>query len=261
MFGLFSKREEGSDRPRLERSDWTGLIYAIGDVHGCLDQLRALERTILLDSQELGLPAVIVFLGDYVDRGPDSAGVLDHLTNPGTCALERICLAGNHEEMFAEFIADPRPQHSWLRFGGYDTLASYGLNPLGLFDGGKRLASQRLETHIPGDHLDFIDQLPVCLTMGKYTFVHAGLVPGVAIDQQRTKDMLWMRPETGTYQDPQPFGTVIHGHTPTAEPLVEPNRINVDTGAFASGILTSVRLAPDGSVAFLATSGRDGSRS
>lgn len=259
MLGLFANRQQQKDRPRLVHQDWPGLIYAIGDVHGCLAQLKALEAAILRDCESSSQPGVIVLLGDYVDRGPDSAGVLDYLTMPGGGPLDRICLAGNHEEMFADFIADPRPQHSWLQFGGYETLRSYGLNPSSLFEGGRRLAAQRLESHIPGEHLDFISQLPACMSVRDYTFVHAGLMPGVAIERQRTRDMLWMRPESGAYELPQPFGTVVHGHTPAAEPVREPYRINVDTGAFATGTLTAVRLAPDGNVSFLSVSGELGS--
>lgn len=252
MFGLFKRSGSGAvDQADVIRRDWPDVVYAIGDVHGCLSLLRDLHAQIMEDCASHGGRALVIYLGDYIDRGEDSAGVLDLLTAPRGAGPEVVCLSGNHEAMMLDFTANPQADHMWLRNGGSETLLSYGLDPGRLFDGGKRLASQRLASHIPGEHIAFLQSLALCVSLPGMTFVHAGLAPNRPLHEQKASDMIWMRPGAQTYPGPQPFGRLVHGHTPATAPVVEPHRICVDTGAFATGILTGARIAMDGSVSFM----------
>ncbi len=254
MFGLFARRANaGPALPRLKIEHWNGYLYAIGDVHGCLAELRQLEQAIAADCARHGERAMVACVGDYVDRGPHSAGVIDYLLADHDLPFERICLTGNHEQMLLDFIAAPRPDDSWLGHGGEETLRSYGLSPDSLFEGGRKQAQLRLASYIPSDHLDFLRSLSLSLELPGIAVVHAGLRPGLAMDRQTAQDMLWMRPAENAYQAEQPFGLLIHGHTPAIEPVIETHRICIDTAAFATGKLTAVRIAPDGSKTFLST--------
>lgn len=252
MFGLFKRSGSGAvGQADVIHRDWPDVVYAIGDVHGCLSLLRDLHVQIMEDCDSHGGRALVIYLGDYIDRGEDSAGVLDLLTSPQVAGPEVVFLTGNHEAMMLDFLAKPQPDHIWLRNGGAETLLSYGLDPSRLFDGGRRLASQRLVSHIPGDHIAFLQSLALCVSLPGMTFVHAGLAPNRPIQEQSASDMIWMRPTAQTYTSPQPFGRLVHGHTPATAPVVEPSRICVDTGAFATGVLTGARLTVDGSVSFI----------
>jgi serine/threonine protein phosphatase 1 len=232
---------------RLSFGQHPAAVYAIGDIHGCLDLLVALEAQIAADAATLGGESWLVTLGDAIDRGPASAQVIDHLRGPAPAGMQRLNLLGNHEAMLLEFIARPRPDAAWLQFGGLETLASYGVPYDSLRQLDARRAGELLRSYIPAEHLDYLRALPVLLETPRAVFVHAGLRPGVAIAAQQQDDLLWYRDEFRA--DYAEFGKpVVHGHTMRAAPLVTPFRIAIDTAAVVGGPLTAVRIARDGSV-------------
>ncbi|KQY45182.1 serine/threonine protein phosphatase [Rhizobium sp. Root491] len=223
-------------------------IYAIGDVHGSLDLLLQAEQKILADLASNPSPALVILLGDYVDRGRDSCGVLQHLLQPPPAPLRRISLCGNHEQLFSDFLENPQDNMQWLDFGGRQTLLSYGVDISYFMNNGRlRLQPFRdaLIGAIPQAHRQLLVSLPICVRMGPYFFVHAGLKPGVPLEAQTDEDMLWIR---------EPFLSegagldllIIHGHTPAPEPQTGPQRIGIDTGAFTTGRLTILKLTDAG---------------
>lgn len=226
-------------RDRIE-ADWPDVIYAIGDVHGRLDLLRKLEHAIIEDAQSFRGEKWIVMLGDYVDRGFDSAGVVRHLLDKAPHGFRRICLYGNHEAMMLEGLTDRRTFENWQRFGGIDTLQSYGLSSHLSVKGPTHWhkITRAMAACIPAEHIAFLSRLPVSLTVGNYIFVHAGLQPGRALADHTDTQLLWTRSRPEQASDM----TIVHGHTIVEEPLAGPGEINVDTGAFHSGVLTCVRL-------------------
>jgi serine/threonine protein phosphatase 1 len=217
-------------------------LYAIGDIHGHLDLL---DRMVGLIARDLdGVPAedcLTVTLGDYIDRGPASRGVVDRLLhNP--FPTELVALKGNHEALLEGFLADPETGSHWRHYGGLETLHSYGVDVRHMMMGRYYdAASEALAAALPPAHLGFIASLRQSVTIGRYFLCHAGVRPGIALDRQSADDLMWIRDE---FLDSRAdFGRrVIHGHTPVAEPEVRPNRINVDTGAFMTGRLTCVVL-------------------
>jgi len=185
-----------------------------------------------------------VFLGDYVDRGPNSRGVLERL------ATERfptpiIALRGNHEAMLFDFLAEPETASNWRRIGGLETLHSYGLDAGKVRAGrGYREAAEAFREALPISHLDFLKKTLPCFSAGDYYFCHAGVRPGVPLDAQNEQDLLWMRDPFLSSQ--ANFGKlIVHGHTPVTAPDIRPNRINIDTGAYISGRLTCLVLEAD----------------
>jgi serine/threonine protein phosphatase 1 len=249
-------------RARLAAAEWPAVVYAIGDVHGCLDELLLLERMIAEDAADVGDgERWLVTLGDYVDRGPHAAQVISHLMSVPPEGFRRIVLAGNHEQLLLDFLADPIVNAQWLDFGGLETAQSYGMRNLpdsGSARGARAIARD-LASLIPVSHLDFLRGLPISLALPGQYFVHAGVRPGVPIDQQTEEDLLWIRaPFLEQGSDVQVV--VVHGHTPTNEPEITPWRIGIDTGAFASGRLTAVRLQAHRAPTFLATGPQSTSR-
>ncbi|MEO8683573.1 MAG: metallophosphoesterase family protein [Devosia sp.] len=236
---------EMEPRARLRRAAWPAVVYAIGDVHGCLSQLRDIEALIAADAVDFPGEKLIVTLGDHVDRGPDSAGVLDYLLSPPPAGFERICLAGNHDVMMADFMARPSATDDWMRMGGDVTLRSYGLRPSRLAAMSEAARRTALRNHIPREHIEFLQQMPLLLELPGVVFVHAGIRRGVPLEAQREDDLLWMRPEKS---DGKPSdGLVVHGHIPGAEPILTNGRVCVDTAVFATGKLTAIRLGRDSS--------------
>lgn len=225
----------------MELDPEDAVVYAIGDVHGCLAELKAAEDRIVVDAARIAAKRrIILCLGDLVDRGPQSAGVLDHLTGPPPAGFERLSLCGNHDETFLSFIDDPQSNMGWLEFGGEQTLESYGvdLTRVSRHRGGLR---DIVRATVPEEHVAFLSQLPVSVRFGSALFVHAGVRPGVPLDEQDEDDFMWIREPFVS----QPHGlglTVIHGHTPVNEPVFAPGRIGIDTGAFATGRLTVLRV-------------------
>jgi serine/threonine protein phosphatase 1 len=234
------------DLPSLHQTlpDQGHVVYAIGDIHGCLDQLKQLELLIADDAAGLGQrPRTIVVLGDFIDRGPHSAQVIEHLIAPPPPGFNRVVLRGNHEQALLSFLKHPMRNQSWLLMGGLETLASYNV-PVNVgtttIRQSKNLALSALAS-IPEAHLDFIRNLPVTLTWGRYLFVHAGLRPGVPVERQRISDLIGIR-GTFTASSANHDKIVVHGHALTLKPEHRGNRIGVDIGAYANGALAAVRL-------------------
>jgi len=216
-------------------------IYAIGDIHGCSEQLDRLMAKIREDQGADGPEPWLVFLGDYVDRGPDSKGVIERLlTVP--MGFNQVCLLGNHDQTLLDFLGDSTVYRSWRGFGAPETLLSYGVLPP-RFDDEREFetAQTQLARALPQSHLVFLRGLQNSVAIGGYFFVHAGARPGIALDKQVPQDMLWIRDEfLGSNYS---FGKVIiHGHTPVPEAVRRANRIGVDTGAYATGRLTAAVL-------------------
>jgi serine/threonine protein phosphatase 1 len=228
-------------------------VYAIGDIHGRADLLDRMIEAIARDlAQRPTQTALTVTVGDYVDRGPDSRGVIERLTrNPFPSPL--VALRGNHESIFEEFLRDPSIADYWRRLGGLETLHSYGVDVAPLMRGrGHEEAAAALRAALPQSHVTFLASLRLTHSVGRYFLCHAGVRPGVPLARQREEDLLWIREE---FLDSRAdFGkVVVHGHTPCEAPELRPNRINVDTGAFMSGQLTCAVLEDEG-VRFLVAS-------
>lgn len=226
------------------------LIYAIGDVHGHLDLLDQLLDIIAHDVAAEGRSdaPVLLLVGDYVDRGPNSRGVIERLialqaasSQAGT--FETRFLLGNHEQTLLAFLDAPEGGGAWLEFGGGATLSSYGVPPPpGRSDlAAWTIAQERFREALPADHLGFLTRLELSARYGDYLFVHAGVRPGVALEQQDPEDFLWIRGDF--LEAPHRLGCiVVHGHTPAEAPFLGADRINIDTGAYATGVLTAVKL-------------------
>jgi serine/threonine protein phosphatase 1 len=217
-------------------------VYVVGDIHGRSDLLDRIVEEIKRDiEQQPAAETLTVTLGDYVDRGPDSRGVLDRLVcNP--FPTRYVALKGNHEELFEAFLSDPTVASQWRRLGGLETLHSYGV-PVGSLMIGKGFeeASSALRQVVPQEHLSFLASLKLSISIGEYFLCHAGVRPGVPLEHQRAEDLLWIRGEF--LNSTMSFGkVVVHGHTPTESPEVLPTRINIDTGAFVTGRLTCLVL-------------------
>ncbi|MFA6265796.1 MAG: metallophosphoesterase [Pseudolabrys sp.] len=220
-------------------------IYAIGDIHGRLDLLERAIAAIVRDIDERGPAALTVTLGDYVDRGPASSGVIERLaSNPFPTG--HVALRGNHELLFEQFLTDPSVADNWRQGGCLETLHSYKVPVADMMMGRHYdVASAALRAALPPAHLEFLRSLKTSLTTERYFFCHAGVRPGVSLAAQNDDDLMWIRQDFLSSTDD--FGKiVIHGHTPVAEPDVRPNRINIDTGAFATGRLTCVALEDAG---------------
>jgi serine/threonine protein phosphatase 1 len=220
-------------------------IYAIGDVHGRVDLLDAtLARIDANLARSSPHRAVHVLLGDYVDRGPSSREVLDRLVER-TRVHRVICLKGNHESYLVEFLHNPSVLGDWRHFGALETLRSYGLNPSANPDSAEehRLA-RALAAALPAGHRQLLTKLAASFSCGDFFFAHAGVKPGVPLAQQSEHDLLWIRDDFLLSE--QDFGkVVVHGHTPVLEPDIRPNRINIDTGAYATGRLTCLMIEQD----------------
>ena len=216
-------------------------IYAVGDIHGRADLLA---ETLELIDEDLGRRpvtyAVEIYLGDYIDRGADSKGVIDLLA-ARLVQNNAICLRGNHEELLERFLHDPRMLKSWLTLGGLQTLASYGIHPQADRAEPPELLQARFRQAFPHAHALFLKCLKPWICCGDYLFVHAGIRPGVSFDRQSMHDLLWIRDEF--LNSAHHHGKcIVHGHTPVRHPDLRPNRINIDTAAWQSGTLTCVVL-------------------
>jgi serine/threonine protein phosphatase 1 len=220
-------------------------VYAIGDLHGRADLLADtmsrveshLRRNPVAHTQH-------IFLGDYVDRGPSSAAVLEQLIAYGR-ERDAVYLRGNHEVLLLEFLNNPSVFNEWRKYGGLETLLSYGLKP-GLNPTAAEITelAEKLRQTLPPSHLEFMNGLQSSFSNGDFFFVHAGVRPGIPLDQQRDEDLLWIRDDFLLHEED--FGkVVVHGHTPVREPDFRHNRINIDTGAYATGRLTCLVIEGD----------------
>lgn len=254
---LFNRRKAAAVAPP---STGGRLVYAVGDVHGRLDVLEPLIEIIAADAISLKPTErpLLVFLGDYVDRGPESSGVVERILRlKRKTGFEVRTLKGNHEEALLQFLDDPAFGQTWAEHGGLATLASYGV-----FAPGARLEPEVWETlrqafdqALPATHRKFYQSLELTIEVGDYLFVHAGVRPGVALADQLERDLLWIRGDF--LQSNTDFGkVVVHGHTPMEEPQIMSNRMGVDTGAYATGVLTAVRLESSGHKILQAKVGR-----
>lgn len=225
------------------------FVVAVGDTHGRLDLVEELWQQIdSVSRRSSARQRTLIFLGDYVDRGKQSRELVDRLLK-GFTGFETIFLKGNHDETLLHFLVDPAVGAAWQSFGGLETLLSYGV----VHEAGKSWAQTRGEfaAALPAAHLQFFKNLQLHATVGDYLFVHAGIKPRVPLEEQREMDLLWIREEF--LDSTANFGRiVVHGHTPTDIPHVQPNRIGIDTGAYFSDKLTALVLE-DRSRRFLST--------
>ena len=229
--------------PAIAPRNTGARIYAVGDVHGHLGKLKAMHAAIAQDLRDDPAAApLLVHLGDFVDRGPDSAGCLALLAaGPPIQGVRTINLMGNHEAMLLDALDKPSGQtlQLWLSNGAVPTLESWGINPAAVHPSEWR----RL---IPEAHLAFLRGLALSHAAHGFVFVHAGVRPGVRLAEQRTMDMLWIRETFLSWEGPMlpeaPETRIVHGHTPSAEPVLRHNRVGVDTGAGVGGPLTCVVL-------------------
>jgi serine/threonine protein phosphatase 1 len=223
-------------------------FYAIGDIHGRLDLVRRLLDLVRSDgSANPGRPAELVFLGDYVDRGPDSAGVIAFLLGLGedSAGLAPVFLKGNHEALMLEFLAGGPRSLAWLHNGGDATLASYGVTLTRFDRASLERARDALAAALPAAHRGFLADLAPYFLAEPFLFVHAGLRPFVALEQQDEEDLLWIRQpfldaEAGLDQ------FVVHGHSISAAPELRAHRLGIDTGAFCTGCLTAAVIDETG---------------
>lgn len=217
-------------------------VYCIGDIHGRLDLLEELHTMINVDADGFDGSKVIVYLGDYIDRGAQSAQVLDLLVGESPAGFETVYLKGNHEQSMLDFLRDPYSTAAWLIYGGRVTMLSYGIAP------GKIMRMEALEQlrdelveRVPQKHIDFMRACQLLHTEGDYCFVHAGIRPQVPLEMQMDNDLMWIREEF-THSKVQHGHVVVHGHTIAEEVEWLPNRIGIDTGAYQSGLLTALVL-------------------
>ena len=216
-------------------------VYAIGDIHGRLDLFEQLIIAIDADdAARAKAETTVVLLGDLVDRGPDSAGVIDAAMAWGTRRRVRL-LAGNHEEMFLDSLDRTEVLRHFLRYGGKETVLSYPVDRTDYRELSLDELQARMRDAVPQAHIDYLRAAEDAVAIGDYLFVHAGIRPGVALEDQNPADMRWIR--ESFISDTRDHGCiVVHGHTITAAVEEMPNRIGIDTGAFQSGRLTALGL-------------------
>lgn len=217
-------------------------IYAISDIHGCAHLLEQMLGVIDADvAHSRPRHAIEVYLGDYVDRGPDSRATLDLLIRRSRRG-NAVFLKGNHEAFLDVVFRDPTRMTNWFQVGGMQTLMSYGLSPsLHPDDEEQRELVREFAAALPPQHLDFLQRLRLTFTCGDFFFVHAGVRPGIALSEQQEDDLLWIREKFLRSQ--KNFGKyVVHGHTPVRSAEVLSNRANIDTGAYATGNLTLLSI-------------------
>jgi serine/threonine protein phosphatase 1 len=246
---VFAVSPDSEFRPKLPPGQ---RIYAIGDIHGRADLLEKMFHLIESDMQGYKGESLIIFVGDYVDRGPNSCEVLDLLSNyRGSTRM--LCLRGNHEDIVIRFFQDHSVAPGWFHYGGLQTLRSYGIPVQAAtqdFDDIFHLRKQ-LEERMPKTHRQFLEGLGLMARYGDYLFVHAGIHPDIPLEEQKEHQLLWIRePFLSSAKD---FGFVtVHGHSIRMKPEVRSNRIGIDTGAYATGHLTCLVLQ-DGDQRFIST--------
>ena len=217
--------------------------YVVGDIHGRLDLLDRLLGDIKRDiAARPPRKTLLVFLGDLIDRGPASAQVIDRLRSYKAAGVRTVFLLGNHEEVLLRILdGDTSLVPSWLRFGGAECLRSYGADPRQIAALDQTLVVAAVREAIPKEHQAFLRSFVDTCRFGDYLFVHAGIRPGVSIDQQLQSDLRWIR-EPFLFDGSDHGCVVVHGHTIAPEIEERSNRIGIDTGAYRTGILTALAL-------------------
>jgi serine/threonine protein phosphatase 1 len=241
MLGFFKRR------PKFAQVPPRTCVYAIGDIHGRADLLEVLLQRIQQHSGRYeGFRKLIITLGDYVDRGDDSRGVVDRLLSPPD-GFETVSLMGNHEDMMLRFLSQPADGGIWFMNGGAATMASYGAAPAGGWSiDDAKVIRDGLANALPSDHMTFLRTLQTSHVEGDYLFVHAGVRPGVSLERQDPEDLIWIRDEF--LRSTRDHGkVVVHGHSVAFEPEEfptpeRPSRIGIDTGAYITGRLTCLAL-------------------
>lgn len=245
MLSRLLKRKQVVRAPEAPSVPDRTVVWAIGDIHGRLDLLKPLLGAVRADAAASAASRkVVVFLGDYIDRGAESRGVLRHLaTLAEGDGIEWRFLKGNHEEAMLDFLEDPSMGSQWCEYGGDATLRSYGLRMPDLRHKAEPWAhlAADLDHKLTVEERHFLHGLELCVTLGDYFFVHAGARPGTSLDDQSADDMLWIR-RTFLESEAEFDRIVVHGHTPTPHVYADHRRIGVDTKAYASDVLTAVRL-------------------
>ena len=255
MFSSLKFLRKRRREARVVRGAAGARAYAIGDIHGRLDLLEEmLERIAVEEQARPRVPVYLVFLGDLIDRGPDSAGVIERLRLTKWDHVKPVFILGNHEEMMLRVLgSEPWLAHDWLSHGGYECAQSYGV-PVGhLAAMTAEEVAETLRKHIPEEDVSFLQQFADSFRFGDYLFVHAGIRPGVPIERQTTQDLRWIR-EGFLGVDRDDDLVVVHGHTITELPAEDSGRIGIDTGAYMGGPLTAL-LIEDDFKAFLAVGG------
>ncbi len=257
MTGILEKLLGRRDSPVPKYSDEDGQlerkpkvppntrVYSIGDIHGRLDLLRKMHEMIEEDAAGYEGSLILVYLGDYIDRGDESKQVIDTLIESAPTGFDSVFLLGNHEQAMLDFLKHPHIAAPWLYFGGRQTLASYGIYvpaevPVDEFEG---LCNQFSDI-LPDLHLTFLNGCRLYHIEGDYCFVHAGIRPGIPIKRQRKDDLLWIRGEFINSREMHSH-VVVHGHSINPKVEMHFNRIGIDTGAFNTGVLTCLVLEND----------------
>lgn len=231
------------DAPKILRLAGTpAAVYAVGDVHGCLDLFDALEAEIIADGAAISGQKLIVYLGDLVDRGAHSAAVLDRVMSPAPAGFQRLVLQGNHEFMMQQFLEDPAKNANWLAFGGVETLQSYGvaIAPGENVMRNVSMLMHKLQSAVPEAHRNFLADLPCGLEMGQLRFAHAGYDLARPVDQQNRDQLIWGPPEMADQYNSDLI--LVHGHIPVKDVTRTGNRVAVDVGSYKSGQLAAVRF-------------------
>jgi serine/threonine protein phosphatase 1 len=237
MLGFPSRRDRGPAGARGWRA------YVIGDVHGRLDLLEQLLAKIDAELERDGTrKALIVFVGDLIDRGPASAQVVERLRTYRRDGVRTMFLLGNHEEVLLRILAgETGLVAKWRSFGGSECLESYGVGAQQFAGRSEREALEIVRKAIPDKHRQFLGEFVDTCRFGDYLFVHAGIRPGIEVDQQRQSDLRWIR-EPFLLDDSDHGFVVVHGHTISPEVEVRRNRIGIDTGAYRTGVLTALAI-------------------
>lgn len=221
-------------------------VYAVGDIHGCLTETKTLLQKIKTDNDYRdAAETFVIFLGDLVDRGPDSRGVIEHLMDFPYSFAKPLYIMGNHEEMMVRsLMGEPNLLPEWLKYGGYACAESYGVPRAQLLDQEPNIIEYMLRSAIPRKHVDFLGEFLDYVHFGDFLFTHAGIRPGVPLEKQNARDLKWIRDPFLQYSGDLGV-TVVHGHTISDEVEYRSNRIGVDTGAYKTGVLSA--LCVDGS--------------
>ena len=237
MFNFTPRRDSGPAGARGWRA------YGVGDIHGRLDLLDELLEKIHEDiAQRKSREVLLVFVGDLIDRGPNSRQVLERLRTYEHPGVQTVFILGNHEEVLLRILAGEADLITkWRWFGGSECLASYGVDASALTGLSDDDAITIVRNAIPRDHVEFLESFDDSCRFGDYLFVHAGIRPGVEIDQQRQSDLRWIR-EPFLFDETDHGFIVVHGHTIRPDVEIRPNRIGIDTGAFQSGVLTAIAI-------------------